>query len=415
MRILWQVALMAVFAVNGVSGMMFDNRFLGDTLGHRPYLAPDTETSFQVQPFFLTADHSYDSHGRDAGLFEYGDVPYGVRYLDSALLTAGEIDKSFVRSDWQSRLTRGPYAMEGLLDAYGVAFSFFRPFSENCGLGFRTGVLKLNSCFNLVRNVPDFEQVVFGPGDETDLQTLQKNIDDALGIKGYVWNDSSMTDTEVYFRLFSVHDYAYLCRLVDAGVSFGVVAPTAKKRSLCNPASISAGGNGHWAVYVEGNVDAILKQNVRASLLLRLQQRLRHTGDYRMPAGKEPTMFGAIVGPAEVKPGFTFLLSPYVVFERISGGFGIYLGYSLVKHLCDAWIDCRCDKSVQAKLDVLRTESPWASERVHCGLFYDLDLGLREYRYTPIISLNVDIPVSWMIAERSAATYGVSLGIEMHF
>lgn len=415
MRILWQIVLIGIVGVSNAYGMMFDNRFLGDTLGHRPYLAPDTVTSFQIQPFFLTADQAFDGHGQEVPLFGYGDVPYGVRNLDSALLTAGIVDQSFVRSDWQARLTRGPYLMNGLLDAYGVAFSFFHPFTDHMGFGFRTGVLKLNSCFNLVRDANNFESVVFGPGDLFDLQALQQNVHGALGIAGYVWNEYSMTDTELYFRLFSVHDYAYMCRLVDAGVSFGVVIPTAKKRVLSNPASIPAGGDGHWGIYAEGNVDAILKQDVRASVLLRLQQRFKSTDNQRMPAGSEPTMFGALVGQAEVKPGFTFLLSPYVVFERLREGFGIYLGYSLVKHLCDAWIDRRCDREVPARLGVLRAESEWAAERVHCGLFYDLDLGLREYRYTPIISLNVDVPVSWMIAERSAATYGVSLGIEMHF
>lgn len=414
-RILWQMVLVTVFWASSACGMMFDNRFLGDTLGHRPYLAPDTVTSFQIQPFFLIADQAYDAHGRDVGLFGYGDVPYGIRDLDSALLTAETIDQSFVRSDWQSRLTHGPYLMDGQLDAYGLAFSFFHPVTDNIGFGFRTGALKLNSCFNLVRDAHNFEAIIAGPGDLADLQELQKNVHTALGIKGYTWNDFSMTDTEFYFRLFSVHDYAYLCRLVDAGLSLGVVAPTAKERVRCNPASISAGGDGHWGIYAEGNIDAILKQDLRASVLLRLQQRFRHTSNQRMPAGREPTLFGALEGPVEVKPGFTFLLSPYIVFERLREGFGIYLGYSLVKHLCDGFIDQRCDRQVPARLDVLRAESAWASERVHCGLFYDLDLGLREYRFTPIISLNVDVPVSWMIAERSAATYGVSLGVEMHF
>ncbi len=415
MRILWQIVLFVLFGAGSACGMMFDNRFLGDSLGHRPYLAPDTITSLQVQPFFLTADQAFNAYGQEAGLFAYGDVAYGIRNLDNALLKAGITDKSFVRSDWQSRLTRGPYFMGGVLDAYGVALSFFHPFTNNFGFGFRTAVLKLNTCFNLVRNVNDFEAVVFGPGDEFDLQLLQKNVHDALGIRGYTWNDYTMSDTELYFRIFSVHDYSYLCRLLDAGLSLGVVAPTAKKRVLWNPASISAGGDGHWGVYLEGNLDAILRQDLRASILVRLQQRLKSTSTQRMPAGDEPTMFGALIGPAEVKPGFTFLLSPYVVWERLREGFGLYLGYSLVKHLHDSWIDRRCDQQVPAELCVLQAESEWAAERVHCGIFYDLDLGSREYRYTPIISVNVDVPVSWMIAQRSAVTYGVSLGVEMHF
>lgn len=414
-RILWQMVLLTFFGVSSAFGMVVDNRFFGDSFGRRPFMAPDTVTSLQVQPFFLTADQAFDRYGNEVGLFAYGNVPYGIRRLDTALLKAGTTQHSLVRSDWQGRLTNGPYIVGGVLDAYGAVISFFHPFTDNVGFGFRSAALKLNTCFKLVRDYKDFESVIAGVGDEFDLQTLQENVHDALGIRSMFASVYTLADTELYIRLFTVHDYEYLCRLIDAGLSLGVVAPTAKERCIANPASISAGGDGHWGLYLEGNLDAILKQDLRASILVRAQKRFKRTQDQRMPVEDEPTRFGALIGPAEVDPGFTLLVSPYVMFEHIRDGFGLYLGYSLVKHWCDTWTDMRSDKHVPALLNVLEAESVWASERVHCGIFYDLDLGSREYRFNPIISLNVDVPVAWTIAERSAATYGVSLGVEMHF
>ncbi|MCL5436577.1 MAG: hypothetical protein M1549_01710 [Candidatus Dependentiae bacterium] len=369
----------------------------------------------QVQPLAMQADHSYNQYGTEEPLFEYGDVTYSARYLDKALLAAGTTRRSLLRSDWQSRLTRGPYIMGGTLSAYGAAVACYYPFANHVGVGIHTGAMKLMSAFHLARNIEGFEGAIFGPGDEYDLQVLQQQLHDALSINGYSSNRFTMFDTELYLHFFVVHDYQYLCRLVDAGLSLGVVAPTGKKRSPFDPASVPAGGDGRWGCYVEGNLDAILKQDLHAGLLVRVQKRLPNTSLQRMPVGDEPTMFGAIVGPARVNPGLTYIVSPYAMFEHLRDGFGLYLGYSITKHHQDYWTDERCDQSVPVKLNVLQEQSVWAAERVLVGIFYDLDLGSREYRFNPIISANLEIPVAWVMAERSAITYGLSLGVEMHF
>lgn len=396
-------------------GMFLDNRFLVPSLDRRFFLRPREETALEIQPFFLSADRSFDQYGHDAGLFEYGETRYGLRYLDNALVSAGTIPKSLVRSDWQSRFTNGPYGMEGIFDAHGVGFAFFAPVSEHCGFGIRTGLLKMNSGIHMVRDSEGFENIIAGAGDEYDLQELQQNVHEKLGIKSLISSEYSATDTECYLKLFSVHDYAYLCRLVDASLSLGFIAPTAKKRNIFNPASIPAGGDGHWGLFIEGDLDAVLKQDLRAGLILRAQQRLNNTRCERMPVGAEPPLFGALIGEATVKPGLTFVISPYFMFEHLRNGFGLALGYTLVKHLRDGWIDCRKNQDVVANLEPLCRDSSWTSERIYCGIFYDMDWASRDYRFTPIVSLNVDIPVAWVDGKKSAETYGVSVGIEMHF
>lgn len=396
-------------------GIFLDNRFLDPAFDRRFFLRPREETTVEFQPFVLTADHSFDQYGHDAGLFEYGNTRYGLRNLDNALVAAGTVPQSLVRSDWQGRLTNGPYGMEGTFDAHGIVVAFFAPLTEHFGVGIRTGFLKLNSCMHLFRDNAMFESIIAGAGDEYELQELQENIHNKLGVTSLASNVYSATDTECYLKLFSVHDYSYLCRLVDASLSLGFIAPTAKKRNILNPASISAGGDGHWGLFIEGDLDAVLRQDLRAGLILRAQQRLNNTRRERMPVGEEPPIFGALIGDATVKPGLTFVMSPYLMFEHLRNGLGISIGYTLVKHLRDGWIDCRKDQDIVANLAPVSAESPWTSERIYCGIFYDMDWASRYYRFSPIISLNVDVPVAWVDGKRSAETFGVSVGVEMHF
>jgi len=75
----------------------------------------------------------------------------------------------------------------------------------------------------------------------------------------------------------------------------------------------------------------------------------------------------------------------------------------------------RQDKKVSAQLGEVCNGSGWGSERVSCGVFYDLSKGRRHHALMPVISLTVDIPVSWFATERSMRTFGVSLAVESYF
>ncbi len=410
-------ASLMVLLTNGTIVSMADNRFLVPFLERKPFIAHHPNFLWSIQPFFMSADSAYDEHSDDKGLFDFGFQDYLLRYLDDALLTSKRTSTSLVKSDWRSVLTSGPYLMGGCLHGLGVAFNAFWPFCEHWGLGARTALMQIDTALETTIDYPMFESVIQGPGDvrERELTLLQEKIHQALGLVPPVWSSFSASDTEIYAKLYTVRDYEYKCQYVDAGIALGAVLPTAQSRDINNPASIPCGGDGLWGLFLETTIDATLKENWWLSLLLRFQQRFARTAIHRMPVGKEPVNYGALVGPARVNPGFTFIFSPYLMFENIRGGLGLRLGYTLVRHFCDSWTDCRPDRLIPANVEALNRESIWGIGHVHCGMFYDLCHGRRNHALMPIISLTVDIPVDWFVSERSMKTYGVSLAVESYF
>ncbi|HBL98528.1 TPA: hypothetical protein DDZ86_02700 [Candidatus Dependentiae bacterium] len=391
------------------------NRFLVPFLERKPFIAHHPNFLWSIQPFILTADSAYDEHGNDKGLFDFNYQNYGLRQLDDALLASQRTTQSLIRSDWRASLSNGPYEMGGCLHGMGLAFNAFWPFCDHFGLGARTALMQIDTALELLPDMHMFENISQGPGDERELILIRERIHQAMGLVPPVYSSFSASDTEIYGKLYTVRDYEYKCQYIDAGIALGAVLPTAQRRDINNPASIPCGENGLWGLFVEGNVDATLKENWWLSVLLRFQQCLPQTALHRMPVDKEPANYGALIGPARVKPGFTLVFSPYLMFENIRAGLGLRLGYTLVRHFRDCWTDCRKDRTIPANLETLNNDSVWGIGHVHCGMFYDLAHGRRKHALMPIISLTVDIPVDWFVSERAMKTYGVSLAVESYF
>lgn len=396
-----------------------DNRFLVPLLDRKPSIIDHSSVCpsciWSIQPFVLAADQAYDALGEERGLFEYESPTYGIRFLDDALVLSGRTQAPLMRSDWRAVISEGPYHQEGLLQGKGLALDLFVPYWAHCGIGARTAFLQIDTASELVRNVERFEGIIQGPGDERELQLLQQQIHQKLGMASNCWSGFSMSDTDVYAKFFSIEDYSYKCRCIDAGLTVGAVIPTAYHHEIDNPASIACGDEGRWGLFGEATLDVILKQNFWFNFLCRVQKRFSKTSIERMPVDKEPQRYGALVGPVKVSPGWTFVLSPYLMFEGLRAGLGARLGYTMVKHWCDSWVDCRVDKKVNVQLGSVKSGSGWGSERVSCGVFYDLSKGRRHHALMPIVSLTVDIPVSWFATERSLRTFGVSLAVESYF
>jgi len=412
------VVLLVLFFSTTLQGLV-ENRYLVPFLDRKPSIIDRSSACpsfiWSLQPFILTADQAYDALGEERGMFEYERPNYGIRYLDDALVLSGRTSAPLMRSDWRAVISEGPYHREGCLQGKGLALDLFVPYLTHCGFGARTAFIQLDTALELVRDVERFEGIIQGPGDERELQILQEQIHQKLGEPSACWSGFSPSDTEIYAKFFSIEDYSYKCRCIDAGLALGVVVPTSYRRDIDNPASIPCGGEGRWGMFAEANFDAILKQNLWFDFLVRVEKYFPKTAIDRMPVDKEPQRYGALVGPVRVNPGWTMVLSPYLMFEGLRAGLGARLGYTLVKHWCDSWSDCRQDKKVSAQLGEVCNGSGWGSERVSCGVFYDLSKGRRHHALMPVISLTVDIPVSWFAAERSMRTFGVSLAVESYF
>ena len=126
----------------------------------------------------------------------------------------------------------------------------------------------------------------------------------------------------------------------------------------------------------------------------------------------EPQNYGVLYGKSEVDPGLTTIFSPYVQVAEIRSGFGLQLQYYLVYHSPDIWYDRRRTVQRFANTDLTERRSEWGSEYVSVSALYDFAKDSKERSMKPIVSVAIDIPVQFLVAKRSAKTYGISLMVE---
>jgi hypothetical protein len=395
---------------------MIDNRFRDPVLNHHAFVNIESEhcNLLTFQLFFETARHSVDCFGKDVPFFDYA-TPFHLVELNKAILQAGRSEQSLIPSFWQGVLTTGMFHMTGHFMTQGIACHWYHEFADHWAFGIRADALHAQTHMELVK-VNNFDSGTNnGPGDMNELIGIVNNIDEALGLRCRSWSEFLFDDTEIYVKFFSQKPYCYKCRFVDAGVALGVIVPTAPGRDINNPASLSLGGDGHWGIFLDGTVDAVLRYDLHAGIWVRFQQRFPKTNLLRVPTGKEPEMFGAVVGNFLVRPGFTFALSPYLIKEGLREGFGLRVGYTLIKHFTDSFSDQRKDQSVPVNFAALRENSDWGRDYITVGFLYDFAYGKVERSFEPVVSLLVDAPVNLIATERAARTYGISLIMEATF
>ena len=262
---------------------------------------------------------------------------------------------------------------------------------------------------------PAFDRNSPSQGSLRELVLVEEAIYKALEVEPALWSDTVLGDSELYVRLFDHQNYAYKCRFIDAGLSLGVIFPIAPARDIFNPASIPLGGNRHWGYFIEGDIDALLRYDMRAGFALRVQKRWARIDRLRVATNKEPSMYGAVIGDFRVDSGVTVMFSPYYIQEGLREGFGIRAAYMGVKHFTDKFGDARNDQSVSVNFDALKDESKWGHDYVSLTFLYDFAYGKVERCFEPVIGLTVDVPVNFWAAQRSANTYGIVFDFEMNW
>ena len=394
---------------------MIDNRFRDPVLNHHAFVTQDADTCnlFTAQLFFETASHSINGQGQEVPFFDY-DTPFLLAKVNAAIVQAGLSPQSLIPSFWQGSLTVGSMHMTGHFETQGVAFHGYHIINNHWAVGIRGDLFHAHTHLELVPKSP-FDNVLTGPGDMNELLSIIQNVDQTLGLHCRSWSAFIFDDVELYVRLFQQESYCYKCRFIDAGLALGLIVPAAPQRDINNPASLSLGGDGHWGMFLDATVDAILRYDLRAGLWLRFQQRFAQTDLLRVPTAQEPAIFGAVVGNFHVRPGFTFFFSPYLVKEGLREGFGLRVGYTLVKHFQDTFTDMRADKTVPVNCIALTEGSEWGQDYITLGFLYDFAFGKVERSFEPVVSLLIDAPVNVLVAQRAARTYGISLVMEANF
>ena len=405
MKVWYIIVLLGASVSSFIAAMSFDNRFI--PLLQRPRLTVDgTRSSFWVQGFATTANKSFNEMQQDIPLAQI----FGK--FDQVELARGIVSLGCpnpLPSEFQI-LDKLSWEVSGKRQAQGFAITWDQYIAEWISTGVSLFFMRVQSRHLFKLDAVNIEpSISLKPGDAVLLDDSRRSMLEQVGICEGSTEQFGISDIDWYFRVGSMWEYAYRFRRIDAGARFGLLIPTGVTREINRPASIPFGGNGHWGIY--GEIDAMfeLKEDWKAGLLLRLNNRFSKRDTQRMPGAKEPEIFGAVVGPARVDPGVTAIFVPYFLLENLRAGLSLGVNYNLAWHQKDSW---RNLSSCTAKLEEVERLSHWSSEYFTINVFYDFGKVKVKREFNPIVTFQWDVPSSLFISSRVNRAHRISIGFD---
>lgn len=389
------------------NAMISDNRFL-PFIYHQPVTIEDQPSIYRINVFAMTGNRAFGPHEDEIGIPElYG--MYDLKDINKGLAAVGKsVDLSeelFFKAG-----TDFPFAVNGKIQAQGVEFYIYQALTRHFIIGASWSCLRLDSY-----QIFSCPGRVFSEDEKRQLEEGRLAMNRALGLTGPHAHEVGFGDLDAFIRLGNQWEYMYKFRMIDAGVRFGMYAPVGQTRRPNNPASLPIGGNGHWGLYAQGDLELELKEDLTVGLMTRFIKRHKRINCERMPVGNEPYIFGPVVGPVLIDPGFTYLIQPYLCGENLREGFGMMGQLTWIKHECDQWDDARSDKTVKVNLANPMGKSAWSEQYLTLQLFYDFGKMKTRRELDPILFFAWDIPLAFFGPENACQTNKVSLGIEITF
>ncbi len=412
-KYLLKISFFSLFAYFNSYAMIFDNRYF--PLFQRPLTRHTNKLSnVLIQADFISASEAYNDQEKVVSLFEIDGAYDQIQLLQSVLKAYPEkaFAGDFIRSDVLVHTNTIPWDQDGLIDTQLIGLRYSQAITRNIIIGVDTFVAHVNSH---KKAHLDRKKITLFPGDFEEILEGNARLHNFLKVSSSYYDTLSWGDTDISLRLGNRWEYKAKFKAIDAGCTFGVIAPTAKSRSIYNPASIPLGGNGHWGLYGSLDADFNIKEDWRALLLVRVQKRLPKTSLQRVPVGLEPLTYGALLANTRINPGFTFIAMPTLILDGLRDNFGIQAAYTLVVHRKDCWSDERVDKSIEGKFGRAENLSEWGSEYVSIGLNYDYSRDLECPRVANRAGLLVDIPLNYAVAKQSVKNIRISLSMESNF
>ncbi len=395
-----------------------DNRFLPEFYPHvNHYRTWESPSTSYLDGLFMVGHDAFDHEDdeKEVGIFDiFGN--YDENKLAQAIVAIGLPDPfdafpTLQRFRGQEIL----WNMESKIQAQGAVFQFEQQVWDYLWIGGSSFFLHLYSRINFELNPHTIRTLSISPEDQISLDQMRRLMNDEIGIFPPVVSKVGFSDIDVYLRLGSMWEYLCKFRKVDAGFSFGGLIPTGLMRTIQNPASIPIGGDGHWGVYLKGDLELELKEDWKAGAWFRINKRFKKYRTERLQVVDEQQLFGVVQGRVAINPGWTFLFAPYGRLENIREGFGLELGYVITHHMQDDWKDAREVQIPTVNLQEIIKRSSWTSEYVMVEAFFDSARILPSYCKAPIISFRWDVPIRFFAAKGAAKTNRIMLGIELNY
>lgn len=413
-----KLALVLAYSVCFCSRILhayFDNRYLFPFNQHITWRTPQKRSCLNANIFFMTANKGLNEHGDDIQLPAIGGV-YDVAKINKAMNLVG-ITNPLYLSEWTTDAL--PYKSYGKLHATGIEWWFEYALTDHLSIGADTALMHVstqrNECItdealtNLVINRNNDPYT----GRERSLELARLNAQSLLNINTLQWSATGLSDSEIYLRYGLINDYSWKVRQYDLSLTLGGIFPTGQQSFINAPTSIPFGDNGHWGLYIKGDANFELTDDIYFGTWLYTSKRFAKTYPMRVPMCEEPLSFGALITRTYVQPGWLIGVSPYIIVDDIQDGFGAYAAYTYLHHFKTNY--CCRDTSYTPNLCRLQTVSNWTNEYFTIGVDYDRTKTAIIREYGPRLFFEWTWPTDLFGSKWVSKTYRISLGVEFHF
>lgn len=385
---------------------LIDNRFL--PFYHTIYIRTFEKRSNLDSNFFMMFAHgSRCDNNEDKSLFNfYGK--YDLINIANSLEATGKCNP--LKPEWQVA-TEIPFDIAGKIDAQGLWFGTEINLNKCLYFGVRGAGLRLNSSqiFNISETIE--KDLHLDAGGKIQLDIERRNSTNLLDINSEQWSVTGLTDIDMYFRWGKIVEYSRKFKLIDSGLSLGVLIPTGVKRDIYNSASIPLGGNGLTGLYVMGDLHLEFMEDWWFGGWVQLVHRFSKTQKTRIPYNLEPEQYGALIQDVKIDSGLTFGACAYFRVLDFRKGLGGQLEYTIVKHFEDEFPSI----SNVTVANSLEKKSSWLHEYFTAGILYDMHHAINCKKFDPYLYVNLDAPVFFAGSGEVPKTYRLSIGIEVNF
>ena len=270
--------------------------------------------------------------------------------------------------------------------------------------------------------------------DREQVHRFRQYVHKDIGLKPGDWVKDSVGDTTGWLQWQRQWRYVWLLRSVQLGARVGISAPTGRYPSTDFPSSVPVGGDGHWGCALSVLPSCQLKEGLHIGVPFTLVMQSPHTRNRRIPTYTEAAQFSPLVGKAQVRPGATVRVAPYITVEHLVENVHFSLAYIRTKHFADTWYDKRPTMSTPSYLtrtslpvslagmipaipldknrDYKKEQSLWESSYLSFDIEYQLAKHFSYATQAPVLRIVFDYCLS---GERVARTHKISGQISWRF
>lgn len=398
-----------------IKATFIDNRFF-------PFFPENYKRTYERRStldnnfFMMFAHSSRNDEEKEVGLFEmFGK--YDLTQIAISLEAVGKPNP--LKPEWRANPDL-VFDFNGKLDTQGFwiasELALIKNQSISLSIGERFAIMHVSSRQNFIISDAILRDLHLDEGGKILLDQERRESSDILGVCEF-FSDTGCTDFDLYLRLGQICEYIYKCRLIDYGLSLGILIPTGMPRDINNAASFPFSSNDHFGIYGLIDVSVEFKEDWFMGGWMDFVHRFPKTQCLRVPYDKEPLEFGAITGNFNVDPGFTLGWAIFFKILDFNHGLGGKLKYTMIKHFSDKFEDKRLDKITIPfnQLDRIVNLSSWMSEFFTVELLYSINHAIPCKRIDPYFYVNFDAPVRIFGEENVARTFKLSIGFEVNF